>query len=183
MCKNFLLTILFFAFSRVDAQTVFISDSGVATFYSYALLEDITATSNSVNSIINTVNYEIAFMIPMRSFRFAKALMQEHFNEKYIESDKFPQALYKGKINEKVDCSKPGKYPVSTSGTLTIHGVEKTIHEKGELKVDSGSLSVSTKFFVAIEDFHITKPRLLFNNIADTIEVNINAFYKPYIKK
>jgi len=169
--------------SNIFSQTVFIADSGDVTFYSYAILEDIKATSKSVNSLLNTVNNEIAFMIPMRSFKFAKALMQEHFNEKYIESDKYPQALYKGKVNEQLDYTKPGKYDVTTKGTLTIHGVEKEINEKGELNIQEGSIILYTRFFVALQDYKITKPSIMFNNIADTIEVKLNAYYHPFKKK
>ena len=183
MTKIFLFVILQCCFSAVFCQTVFISDNGEVTFYSYAILEDIKASSKSVNSIINTVNNEIAFMIPMRSFQFAKPLMQEHFNEKYIESDKYPQASYKGVINEKMDYSKTGTYPVTTKGLLTIHGVEKEINEKGELTIEDGSLILSTRFFVALQDYKITKPRLMFNNIADTIEVKLKAVYIPFKKK
>jgi polyisoprenoid-binding protein YceI len=183
MCKIIIYLILLCSCSAVSAQTVFIADSGEVTFYSYALLEDIKATSKSVNSILNTVNNEIAFMIPMRSFQFGKALMQEHFNEKYMESDKYPQALYKGTINEKPDYSKPGTYPVTTKGQFTIHGVAKEINEKGELIIDKGSITLNTRFFVALQDYNITKPSLVFNNIADTIEVKLKAVYIPFKKK
>jgi polyisoprenoid-binding protein YceI len=169
--------------SAAKAQSVFITDSGEVTFYSYALLENITANNKSVNGLINIVNGEVAFMIPMRSFRFAKALMQEHFNEKYIESDKYPQATFKGNFSDKPDFSKPGMYEVTAQGTLTIHGVSKEIREKGKLRVDNGSMELTSKFFVALEDYNIKKPSLLFNNIADTIEVNLKAHYIPFIKK
>jgi polyisoprenoid-binding protein YceI len=183
MRKIFFCVIFLFSCLAGSSQTVFISDSGEVTFYSYALLEDIKASSKSVNSIINIVSNEVAFMIPMRSFQFAKALMQEHFNEKYLESDKYPQAMYKGNINEKLDYSKPGTYPVTTKGQLTIHGVQKEINEKGELTIDSGTLVLNTKFFVALQDYNIIKPSLMFNNIADTIEVKLKAVYIPFKKK
>src|SRR5689334_4180471 len=123
--KYTIFILLLSCIAVTNAQTVFIADTGKVTFYSYAPIEDIDATSTQVNSIYNSVNGEIAFMIPMRTFTFKKALMQEHFNEKYMESDKYPHATFKGKVNEKVDVTKPGKYPVSATGTLTIHGKEK----------------------------------------------------------
>jgi polyisoprenoid-binding protein YceI len=120
----------------------------------------------------------------MRSFKFEKSLMQEHFNEKYMESDKYPQATYKGKVNDKIDTSRPGKYKVTTTGTIYIHGKEKAIDESGEVEVtDTAHMIISSHFFVALEDFNIKKPQILFNNIADTIEVKIKAYYKPYQKK
>src|SRR5690349_13857977 len=97
-----------------NAQNTWKASKGEVTFYSYAPLEDIKATSTQVNSFIATDKKEVVFIIPMRSFQFAKALMQEHFNEKYIESDKYPQATYKGKINEDVDFKKPGAYQLTS---------------------------------------------------------------------
>ena len=131
--KKYLFILLSILTINVSAQSVLISDSGSVTFYSYAPLEDIKATSSQLNGVINTVNGEIAFMIPMRSFHFAKALMQEHFNEKYIESEKYPQSTFKGKINEKVDFSKPATVNITASGKLTLHGREKEITEKADI--------------------------------------------------
>jgi polyisoprenoid-binding protein YceI len=177
-----LISLICFAVAS-NAQSVFIADTGSVTFYSYALIENIDATSNQVNSIYNTVNGEIAFMIPMRTFKFKKALMQEHFNEKYMESDKYPHATFKGKVNEKIDLSKPGKYPVTATGTLTIHGKEKQVTESGTMEITENRIILTTKFFVAIADYNIKIPQILFNNVADTIEVRMNTVYIPYKKK
>ena len=183
MIKSILLSSLLFFVINANSQTVFISDKGEATFYSYAPVEDISASSKQVNSIINILTGEIAFMIPMRSFHFPKSLMEEHFNEKYIESEKYPQATYKGVINEKIDFSKDGTYQLTTKGKLNIHGIEKEVNEKGELVVSPGQLSLTTELFVALEDYNIKKPQLLFSNIADTIQVKIKANYVPFKKK
>jgi hypothetical protein len=165
------------------AQAVFIADKGEVTFYSYAPIEDIKATCTQVNSMYNTSTGEIAFMIPMRGFKFAKSLMQEHFNEKYIESDKYPHATYKGTVNEKIDPTKSGKYNVSSKGIITVHGKEKEISTTGEMEIENDQITLNTRFFVALDDFNIKKPQLLLNNIADTIEVKMKAIYKPYVKK
>jgi len=183
MKKYVVLILLSGILSVVKSQTVFIADTGEITFYSYALIEDITAKSNQVNSIYNSVSGEIAFMIPIRSFHFAKSLMQEHFNEKYMESDKYPHATFKGTVNEKIDISKPGIYHVTAKGNLAIHGIEKEVNETGEMEVGKNDITIKSRFFVALADYNIVKPKLVFNNIADTIEVNINATYIPYKKK
>ncbi len=177
------LIFLFLLISNAKAQTVFLADSGDITFYSYALVEDIKATCNQVNSIYNTVTGEIAFMIPIRSFHFEKSLMQQHFNEKYMESDKYPHATFKGVVKDKIDITQPGKYSISAKGILTIHGKEKEVTETGELEVGKNTITIYSRFFAALEDYNIKKPQLLFNNIADTIEVKMKAYYKPYIKK
>lgn len=179
--KALLLIVILFT-STCSAQTVFLADTGEITFYSYAIVEDIKSTCNQVNSIFNSVTGEIAFMIPIRSFHFEKSLMQEHFNEKYMESDKYPHATFKGKIREKIDVSKPGKYGITAKGKLSIHGKEKEVTESGEIVITENQIIINSQFFAALEDFDIKKPQILFNNIADTIQVKIKAWYKPYKK-
>ena len=183
MLKMFFLFVLISFALSVKAQTVYITENGEVTFYSYAPVEDIKATSSQVNSIINTVTGEVAFMIPMRSFHFAKALMEEHFNEKYIESEKYPQATFKGTINEKVDFSIKGIFPLTATGKMNIHGKEKEIIEKGEIELTEDKIILNTEFNVAIADYNIKTPKLLFNNIADTINVKMKVIYVPYKKK
>lgn len=182
--KAVLILLFLISFSlSANPQTVFISDSGEVSFFSSAPLEDIKAVSNQVNSMINTVNGEVAFMIPMRSFKFAKALMQEHFNEKFVESEKYPHASFKGKIHEKIDLTKRGILNVTASGKLTIHGVEKEVSEQGEIEVLDAKLILKTKFMAAVADYKIEIPQLLFNNIADTVEVKLTAIYYIYKNK
>ena len=179
-----LFTILFFLIAvAVSSQTIYSVEKGDVTFYSYAPLEDIKAESKQVNGLINTLTGEIAFIIPMRSFHFPKSLMEEHFNEKYIESEKFPQASYKGKINEKIDFSATGVFQLTTSGILSLHGKEKEINEKGTIEISKEKITLTTEFNVAISDFNIKIPQLLFNNVADTVQVKLKANYVPYKKK
>jgi hypothetical protein len=179
-----LFFILFFCLKGIcQPPAVYKSESGEVTFFSYAPLEDIKAVSKQVNSFINISNYEFAFMIPVRSFRFAKSLMEEHFNEKYLESDKFPQATFKGIINEKVDLDKNGKYDVTATGKMHIHGVEKEITEKAQLEVSEGKMNLLTDFKIILSDYKISKPQIMFNNIADTIDVKLKAVYVPFRNK
>jgi hypothetical protein len=156
---------------------------GEISFFSEALIENIEAHNHGINSYLNVSTKEIAFVVPIRGFKFAKALMQEHFNEKYMESDKYPNATYKGKINGDVDFSKNGTYQVTSSGKLNIHGVEHDINPQGTVIVKSDGIAISCSFNVAINDYNITKPKLLFQNIADTINVKMNADYVPLQKK
>jgi len=105
--------------------------------------------------------------------------MQEHFNENYMESDKFPTASFKGKINDNVDLTKDGTYKVTASGTLNIHGVEKPRDIEGSVTVKGGNVSLSSNFRVKLEDHKIERPSVVFQNIAETIDVKINATLKP----
>jgi polyisoprenoid-binding protein YceI len=160
------------------SQSLYICRTGEASFFSKAPLEDIEAHNRNTTSILNTSNGEIAFTVPIKAFKFEKDLMQEHFNEKYMESDKFPEATFKGKINEKVDYSKNGIYNVTSTGKLKIHGVEKDRTEKGTLTVKDGNITLQCNLKITLKDFNITIPKLVFENIAETVDVKINA---PYV--
>ena len=161
---------------------VFTAKSGTATFFSEAPLENIAANSTTVQSIYNPSQKTIAFIIPIRSFKFQKDLMEEHFNEKYMESDKFPNATYSGKINEDVDLTKDGTYNVTSTGKITMHGEEKEITEPGIFTVTNGEVSLKSEFLLAVKDFKIEIPQLLFQNIADSVSVKLNVNYQPYKK-
>jgi polyisoprenoid-binding protein YceI len=183
MMKKYTLLFLILSSLFSKAQPLFMANKGEVSFYSSAPLEDIKAESKQVNGMINTQTGEVAFVIPMRSFHFAKALMEEHFNEKYIESDKYPQATFKGKINEPIDMNKKGKQRLSVNGVMTIHGQSKNITENGDLEIGDDKLTLATEFYLAIRDYNITVPTLLIKNIADTVQVRLKADYVPYKKK
>jgi hypothetical protein len=165
-----------------QAQSIFTCKEGKVSFFSEAPMENIEAHSTSVNSFLNTSTKEVAFIISIRGFRFAKSLMQEHFNEKYLESDKYPNATFKGKINEEVDFTKDGIYLVTSTGKMNIHGVEKQITHTGKLTVKKNEINLVSDFDVAIKDYNITIPKLLFQNIADTVRVKMDVNYIPYQK-
>jgi hypothetical protein len=154
--------------------------NGEVTFFSKSTIENVDATSKSMNSFLNITTGEIAFVVPMTSFKFKKALMQEHFNEKYVESDKYPYGAYKGTINEKIDYTKDGEYDITSKGTLTIHAVPKERTDKGKLTIKNGVISIQSEFYVAIKDHKIEIPKLVIENVADTVKVNFSAMYSPF---
>jgi polyisoprenoid-binding protein YceI len=145
-------------------------------------MENIDATTTNVQSIVNSSLKTVAFIIPIRSFRFKSDLMQEHFNEKYMESDKYPTATFNGKVNEDVDLSKDGCYKVTSSGKMKMHGVERDVTYEGTATVKDGELSLDSDFPIAVKDYRIEIPKLLFQNIADTVTVKMNLIYQPYRK-
>ena len=122
--------------------------TGHLWFYSHTPVEDIEAHNNQAMSVLNQENGELVFAVLMKGFQFEKALMQEHFNEKYVESDKFPKASFKGKITNlaEVDFDTPGTYPAKAAGELTIHGVTQEIEAEGEVKVESGKIAIASLF-------------------------------------
>ncbi|MFI5218047.1 MAG: YceI family protein [Bacteroidia bacterium] len=182
--KNLCFVFLFlFVSVSVKSQSIYLCRTGEITFFSKAALEDIDAKSESLNSVLNIANNEIVFFVPMRSFKFKKAMMQEHFNEKYVESDKYPNATYKGKINTAIDYSKDGEYEITATGTFVVHGVEKQRTDKGRLIIKDGTISIQSEFIVALKDHNIKIPKLLTENIAETVKINFSINYNSLLKE
>ena len=109
--------------------------------------------------------------------------MQEHFNENYVESEKYPHAIFKGKINEKIDLVKDGEHKVTVTGILSLHGVDKERKLEGIITVKGTEISIATKFNIHIADHNIKVPSLYIKNIAEDVEVKLNATLEPYKKK
>lgn len=154
------------------------------TFFSATPLEDIEAKSNQTTSIIDFATGEVVFKMRIKTFQFDKALMQEHFNEKYLESDKYPESTFKGTIdNYKVlDLTKDGEYKVSVTGDLAIHGVTNNYTAIGVITVASGKVSVFTKFPIVVADHNVTIPGAVKKNIAESVDVTVTADYAPLAK-
>lgn len=147
------------------------------SLFSRAPLEDIDAESGRGVSVLNTATGQIAFSVPVKSFRFEKSLMQEHFNENYMESDKFPNASFKGKINEKIDPTKNGTYTVQATGVLDVHGVKQNRTIPGKIVVSNGAVQLSSEFMVKCVDHKIEIPKLVFQKIAENIQIKVAAQY------
>jgi len=141
-------------------------------------MENIDAHSKSMVSAINPATKQVAAVIMVNTFQFKNSLMQEHFNEKYLETEKYPKATFSGFINENVDLMKPGTYNVTVTGKLTIHGVEQNRTIKGVIIVDNAlKLTLTSEFDVKLVDHKIEIPKLVFQKIAETIAVKISADY------
>ncbi len=190
--KTFLLTnrrqvltclVLLWVSIHSQAQGMLTAKSGKVSFFSSAPLEDIEATNQSAQSVINTNTKEVAVKIPIKAFKFDNSLMQEHFNENYMESEKFPHATFKGKINEEVDLTKEGIYQVSATGKMNIHGVERDQTIKGKLQVAGGKAILDSSFEVLLVDYKIEVPTVVFQKIAEKIKVSCLFTYLPYIKQ
>lgn len=182
--KIFLLLVVCFVVNGVSkAQNVFICRHANVSFFSSAPVEDIAAKTSQAVSAINMQTGAIYFKIPIRTFQFRKSLMQEHFNTDYIESDKYPFAEFKGKILNFKRPDGDGKYNVIVDGQLTIHGVTKEYKEPGTLEIKDGKVTAHSTFNIRIADHHVDIPQILFKNIAEVVEVTVNATYEPQKKK
>jgi len=153
----------------VQAQK-YMTKNGNIKFYSETPIETIEATNNQVNAALDSQTGDLVFKVLIKSFQFEKALMQEHFNENYMESDKFPNSTFVGKVTNltAVDFSKEGSYEATIEGDLTIHGVTKKISEKGTFTVKAGDkIHGISKFNVKPADYSIKIPGAVVKNIAD----------------
>ncbi len=158
-------------------QDTYVCKNARINLYSSAPIEDIEATADKGVYVYNAATGELDFSVPIRGLHFPKSLMEEHFNENYMESDKFPKATFKGKIQEHPDLSKDGTYPVNVTGDLQVHGVTQTRTITGNLKVSGGVLSMTSEFMVKCADHHIDIPQIVFHNIAESIRVRVAATY------
>lgn len=178
--KNIAVIIFLGLFPLTMYGQKFMTQTGKISFFSKAPLENIEAVNNQVSGVINAATGEMAFSLLMKGFTFDKALMQEHFNEKYVESDKFPKSNFKGSI-EDMDKVKLSKIPVEVNitGQLTIHGVTKDIKVVGYLSQPDGrTISGSSEFRISLKDFNIKIPSAVRENIAETIDISVKLNYE-----
>lgn len=163
----------------VYAQKTLVAKHAEISFFSNAPLEDIQAISKTAASALNISTGDIVFKVRNTSFEFDKKLMQEHFNENYMESDKYPLSEFKGKIEEPQKLNKNGTYIVDVSGTLLIHGVTKLYQTKAKIIVKDNILSATCRFNVKLADHKIKIPSIVGRNIAEVVNIDISARYKP----
>jgi polyisoprenoid-binding protein YceI len=166
------------------AQTKYFTRAGHVNFFSSTPMEDIKADNHKATSIMDTGTGDIEFSMLIMAFEFEKALMQEHFNENYMESEKFPKATFKGKITNlgKIDFAKDGTYPAVVTGKMTIHGVTKDATANGSFTVKSGKITANSVFNVAPEDYNIAIPGVVKEKIAKDIKVTVDSAYELYKK-
>lgn len=166
-----------------SAQTVvFTSKSMTITFFSEAPLENIEAITKNGTSVLTTSKNEVVFLVPIKSFTFDKSLMQEHFNENYMESNKYPNATFKGIINEAIDYKMNGTHKVSVTGKLNVHGVDRDRTINGFVTIKDGIISISSDFVIECKEHDIKIPNLLAEKIAEKVMVKVSGSYAPYVK-
>ena len=181
--KNVFLLLTTVLLSTSMFAQIFMAKTCEISFFSESPLENIEAINKAAKPILNTSTGDIQIKIAMTAFVFEKPLMQEHFNENYAESDKFPAATLKGKINETIDWTKDGEYKATVAGKLNLHGVEKDRTFDGTITIKGSEITLSTKFIIHIADYDIKVPSLYVKNIAEDVEIKLNAILEPYKKK
>jgi polyisoprenoid-binding protein YceI len=173
MKKIVVLLSLALAFYSGAYSQLYMTRTGFIGFYSKTPFEDIDAENHQVYAVIDAGKKNIAFAVLLKGFVFTKELMQEHFNENYAESDKYPKASFSGAYTGEVNLARDGIYPVTVKGNLTLHNVTKPIEEPATLEVKNGRLSGKSDFRIKPEDFQITIPSIVRDKIASAIAVHV----------
>jgi hypothetical protein len=177
MKRIFFIAAALMVFSvAAHAQRMY-TKNGLISFFSSTKMEDIKADNNQVLCVLNTQTGELQFSLLNKGFHFPKALMEEHFNENYIESNKFPKSTFKGTMADitKIDLTKDGSYPVTVKGDLQIHGVTKTVTSAGTISIKGGKLTTASKFMVKLADYNISIPGTVKSNISESIEITVKC--------
>lgn len=186
MMRALILSVSFFILGilfplSISAQSSFYQTTNASIkFYSSAPVEDIEAISKSGISVLNAKNGSVSFKVKIRSFEFEKGLMQEHFNENYMESEEYPDASFKGSLMEMIDLNDTKVQKLILAGTLNIHGIprEREIPVMVKISRDKETITLKSEFEVSCNDHNIKIPKLLWENIAEVIKVNIDMEYK-----
>ncbi len=175
--KNILFLTIMGLFCLPAYSQIITTNKAQVSFFSKTPLEDIEAKSVVGNSVIDVKTGKIIFRVSNRSFNFPKKLMQEHFNENYMESEKFPVSEFKGTLSSPINLEKDGLTKMDVDGTLNVHGVTKPCKAKVDILVSKGTVSATSTFKIVIADHKIEIPTLVFKNIAENIDVKIQATY------
>ncbi len=163
--------------SFANAQTKLFSKNAVVSFYSATTMENIDAKNEKGLVVWDKATGNIEFSVLMKGFVFKKALMQEHFNENYVESDKFPKAVFKGTIdkNSSIDFTKDQSFSTFATGTLTMHGVSKAVKAPVSVTIKKGVVSSVANFSVLLSDYNIKVPGVVKDKISNKIDIRISV--------
>lgn len=157
------------------SPTVFTTKTGQVRFEASSPLEDIEATNESTAAVLNLATAQLAFAVPVTGFKFKRTLMQVHFNENYLESEKYPLATFKGRLagGSPAELATPGPHPVQVTGELAIHGVTRTITAPATLELKGGHLLAHAQLDVAPADYNIEIPLLVRSQVAKVAHVRV----------
>ena len=184
MYKHHFMRRIIFTFSLVASSLLaqaqmFSTRSASVSFYSSTPLEDIKAKSSDVESKFLSTTGQLSFMLLVKSFRFENEMMEEHFNESYLESDKFPKADFKGTVSNiaTVNFIRDGIYPVTVQGNLTIHGITKAVTTNGTIVIKNGKPTAKCTFPIKVRDYNISG-KIVGKELGETIAITIDCRYE-----
>jgi hypothetical protein len=163
------------------SQSIFMTRNGQISFFSKTPVENIEGVNNEVTSMLDTGKGDLVFAVLIKSFHFEKALMEEHFNENYMESNTYPKATFQGKIKNlsAINFTKDGTYEATIEGDLTIHGVKQLHKAVGTITISKGKIAAVSTFTLKLADYKIEIPSLVADKVSPTIEIRVNCQYEP----
>ena len=160
-------------------KDIYFTRSGTVSFFSSTPIENIKAINEQTTCVLDLETGDVSFRIPIRGFIFKNGLMQEHFNENYLESDIYPNASFTGSIDGWKDITLTEKLqPVSLKGTMTIHGISKDIAESGNILMKENRVIGAATFKITVADYYIEIPKILRDNIAKVVDVTVDISLK-----
>src|SRR5688572_6617981 len=178
--KNLIVILVLVFSAQLAIGQKYFSKTGKISFYSDAPMEKIEAHNGTASTVLDFSTGNLEWAVLIQGFKFEKALMQEHFNENYMESTTYPKAKFKGKIDNvsAINLKKDGDYNVTVNRNMEIHGVTKPVSATGVISVKGGNVSAKSKFSVAVADYGIEIPKVVAENIAKNVEIQIQADYQ-----
>lgn len=182
--KSFFFTaVAIFFVASAFGQKHFTKEGNVS-FYSEAPMEKIEAHNKRATAIVDEESGAVQFALLVKNFQFEKALMQEHFNENYMESDKYPKSTFRGTMAsaDDVDFSTPGTYETTVTGDLEIHGKKNTVTVPATFIIGDDGVQAKASFSVKCQDYDIKIPNVVADNIAKQIDITIDVNLQPYVK-
>jgi polyisoprenoid-binding protein YceI len=169
---NKIILFILLIYSTNLYSQIFLAKTGEISFFSEAPMEDITAINNKVSAVYDNDTKQLVFQLDIKDFIFPKALMQEHFNENYLESDLYPRSIFTGKvISQSLENA-------IVEGELKIHGKTNKIKVSGILKKENNTVNISAKFIVKLEDYDVKIPTIVMYKIAEEIDVEVSIKLK-----
>ena len=174
------ISIFFLSFLIIKtsfAQEKYFTKTGKIQFFSKTTAENIDATNRSAAVILDSKTGDLQFAVLMKGFEFKKALMQEHFNSKYIESDKYPKAEFKGQIvnNSEIKYTTDGTYNAKVKGKLTLHGTTKDIETNGTITIKGGKITTASTFNIQLPDYSVKVPTVNRSQVSDNIKITVDC--------
>lgn len=184
MIKNTLILAFIICICAPSFGQKYFTRDGKIVFESDAVIEQIESVNNKVMCVWDTESGAIELAVLISSFKFEKALMEEHFNENYMETEKFPKAIFKGQVNNMsaIDLNTKGAYTAEISGTLTMHGVTNDIDITANVSVEKDGIKGLASFEIAVADYDISIPKVVKDNIAKVVQVMVDLDLKPLNK-
>ncbi len=181
MNKYIFLIIFFGGFATISFGQKYYSKTGHIHFLSEAPIETIQSDNHSGYVVLDPATSQFEFSVLIKGFKFEKALMQQHFNESYMESDKYPKSICKGALLNWSNIHLDGDhvYEVNVDGQLTIRGITKPLKCPAKITVKGGVISVFATFDVVIADYGIEVPKVVRESISKTVKVTVNAALQP----